>query len=335
MGFFDSFKQMVSDKLDDVLGEEPKPKKSEQEAVATPVLESESELVINEEAYADYSQIHDGAITKIVGGVTVEEEDEEVEIEDEVSNVDVNPLLNVEKIPTDLNPVNMIEEQCSCKVFFRNNVPAKVYDDMERMHTVIDKSNPGVSVEIATRCASADDNNEDKVFVGLSRTDGKVYNFIYSGSLSGSRLVEFQMYLVTLIGRCNLSQIFYVQGSVRELEDRDSLNYVPLLIHTKDNRVLWNTVIGKYEPRMKEIGQVLDLSDEKASDGINTNNEELRAMLEFNLNGTLYPNSHRFFVINSEVMLQLSFLSYIDGDSVRDVAKYIESIHRLVKESEG
>lgn len=334
MGFFDSFKQMVSDKLDDVLGEEPKPKKSEQEAVATPVLESESELVINEEAYADYSQIHCGAITKIVGGVTVEEEDEEVEIEDEVSNVDVNPLLNVEKIPTDLNPVNMIEEQCSCKVFFRNNVPAKVYDDMERMHTMIDKSNPGVSVEIATRCASADD-SEEKVFVGLSRTDGKVYNFMYSGSLSGSRLVEFQMYLVTLIGRCNLNQIFYVQSSIRELKDKDSLNYVPLLIHTKDNRVLWNTVIGKYESRMKEIGQVLDLSNEKASDGINTNNEELRAMLEFNLNGTLYPNSHRFFVINSEVMLQLSFLSYIDGESVRDVAKYIESIHRLVKESEG
>ena len=332
MGFFDSFRQMVSDKLDDVLGEEPKPKKSEKEAIVTPVLESESELVINEEAYADYSQIHDGAITKIVGGITVE--DEEVETEDEVSNVDVNPLLNVEKIPTDLNPVNMIEEQCSCKVFFRNNVPAKVYDDMERMHTVIDKSNPGVSVEIATRCASADD-SEEKVFVGLSRTDGKVYNFMYSGSLSGSRLVEFQMYLVTLIGRCNLNQIFYVQSSIRELEDKDSLNYVPLLIHTKDNRVLWNTVIGKYEPRMKEIGQVLDLSNEKASDGINTNNEELRAMLEFNLNGTLYPNSHRFFIINSEVMLQLSFLSYIDGDSVRDVAKYTESIHRLVKESEG
>ena len=330
MGFFDSFKQMVSDKLDDMLGEEPKPKKSEQEAVVTPVLEPESELVINEEAYADYSQIRDGAITKIVGGVTVEEE-----TEDEVSNVDVNPLLNVEKIPTDLNPVNMIEEQCSCKVFFRNNVPAKIYDDMERMHTVIDKSNPGVSVEIATRCASADDNSEEKVFVGLSRTDGKVYNFVYRGPLSGSRLVEFQMYLVTLIGRCNLNQIFYVQSSIRELEDKDSLNYIPLLIHTKDNRVLWNTVIGKHEPRMKEIGQVLDLSNEKASDGINTNNEELRAMLEFNLNGTLYPNTHRFFVINSEVMLQLSFLSYIDGDSVRDVAKYIESIHRLVKESEG
>lgn len=324
MGFFDSFKQMISDKLDDAFGEEPAPKKYEPQNV----LPEEDEIVIDPNAYEDYSRVKDSAIAEITGGVAIEQE--EVPQEEEVeTNVDVNPLLNVEKISSELNPVNMIEEQCSCKVFFRRNVSSKVVEAMERSHTRVDKSNPELAVEIATRCANADTETEDKLFVGISTQDGLVYNFIYSGSLSGSRLVEFQMYLVTLIGRCELSHIFYVPYSTLMLEDADSKDYVSLIIHTKGTRVLYNADLVPYDEHQREVGAFVDLSDNVLPD-----DESVEQLLYMNLKGSLYPQSHRFFIFGRDYMLHLSFLSYIDETGVQEVSQYVESIHQLMGKGE-
>lgn len=324
MGFFDSFKQMISDKLDDAFGEEPAPKKAKPQNV----LPEEDEIVIDLNAYADYSRVKDSAITEITGGVSIEQE--EVPQEEEVeANVDVNPLLNVEKISSELNPVNMVEEQCSCKVFFRRNVPSKVVEVMERSHTRVDKSNPELSVEIATRCANADTETEDKLFVGISTQEGLAYNFIYSGSLSGSRLVEFQMYLVTLIGRCDLSHLFYVPRSTLMMEDADSKDYVSLIVHTKGTRVLYDADIVSYDEHQREVGAFVDLSDNVLSD-----DESVESLLYMNLKGTLYPQSHRFFIFGKDYMLHLSFLSYIDEAGVQEVSQYVESIHQLMRKGE-
>lgn len=324
MGFFDSFKQMISDKLDDAFGEEPVPKKAEPQDV----LPEEDEIVIDPDAYADYSRVKDSAITEITGGVAIEQE--EVPQEEEVeTNVDVNPLLNVEKISSELNPVNMVEEQCSCKVFFRRNVPSKVVETMERSHTRVDKSNPELAVEIATRCANADTETEDKLFVGVSTQDSLVYNFIYSGSLSGSRLVEFQMYLVTLIGRCELSHVFYVPYSTLMLEDAESKDCVSLIIHTKGTRVLYNADIVPYDEHQREVGAFVDLSD-----NVLPEDESVEQLLYMNLKGSLYPQSHRFFIFGRDYMLHLSFLSYIDETGVQEVSQYVESIHQLMRKGE-
>lgn len=326
MGFFDSFKQMISDKLDDAFGEEPAPKKAEPQNV----LPDEDEIVIDPNAYADYSRVKDSAITEITGGVAIEQEEVPQEEEEEVeANVDVNPLLNVEKISSELNPVNMVEEQCSCKVFFRRNVSSKVVEAMERSHTRVDKSNPELAVEIATRCANADTETEDKMFVGISKQYGLVYNFIYSGSLSGSRLVEFQMYLVTLIGRCDLSHVFYVPYSTLMLEDTDSKDYVSLVIHTKGTRVLYNADIVPYDEHQREVGAFVDLSD-----NVLPEDESVEQLLYMNLKGSLYPQSHRFFIFGRDYMLHLSFLSYIDETGVQEVSQYVESIHQLMRKGE-
>ena len=331
MGFLDSIKQAISDKLDDVLGEEPTPKVKEEVKEEKPIYEGQDEITLDESAYADYYKVQDGSIVKIVGGVSIDNPTQESQEEynlDFDANVNVNPLLNVERVSSDLNPVNMVEEHCQCKVFFRTGVPFDTFSTMEKLHVMVDKSNPGISVEIAVRCAMEDKDADKYIFVGMSSLEQKVYNFIYEGSLE-SNSWEFQMYLITLIGRCNLTQLFYLPYEDINLMRKESLNCIPLHIHTEDIRVLWSAELVESNNDMKKVGQVMDMTM-----SANDSDEEICSMVSMNLNGTLYPNSHRFFTVSRDKVLHMVFLSYVEDDKIEDISAYVLKVYKLMKGSE-
>lgn len=334
MGIFDQLKQMVSDKLDDVFGEEPVSReiKSTEEKVIT--LEySEDKSVLDVNALKDETKLQPSTFANIVGDTyckSIEEdkvEEQDVE-EEETAAVDVSPMLD---LSFDVSKkYESLETQCGCVLFYRDRQLDELYvDDIIKQHTKVDVANPVSAVMTAIGSATADEDETSayKYFVGIS--NDKIFNFIYSGYLDEGDRIELRDYLTRRVQQLNVVSFFYIPQSVINLSSFKRVKEFSLILKQRNEKLQYFFTFKKCREDYKRLGQVVDLTENMSNS--NEVDESLIELLRQQMYNTLYQQTMRFFKLNEDTVLVLNVCSYAEDITVNQICNEVEFISRGFK----
>lgn len=332
MKFLDSIKQVISDKLDEVLGEEPVQQKPS--VVKEPeVEEQEEEVVFDASSLADTSKLGSNVYDYMTGvkeSPAIEEDETEfTESSEEDNNIDVSALtsLNFES----LSRFEILEEQCGCKLFGRYIQDSELFlDDSMKMHTKVDSSNPVSSVMIALGSALSDlHENSSVVFIGISKS--VIYNFVFEDLFEdNSYEVEVREYLTQRVSQLEIECFFYMPYVVMQHKSPKRIKESSLILEYKNEKLLYYFTFNKCREGMSELGRVVNLL-EVSSNTTDEKDEEMIELLKQQMYQTLYPMTTYFFKVSSDLVYVLHVCSYIEDAVVDDIAQRVEVVNRTLK----
>lgn len=327
MGMFDTLKKKLEDKIVDTFGGEPLPTKESPKSNDTPMPEQSNLDNIDVTAFMDESKLGSSVFEQLTATPTVEEVlTEEPETEDEINFRPMSELLLDGAVPG-----SILEEQCGCKVFFRNVGHEELFIEecLSKHSQVTPHDKAEVVLSVIESAKAEDDDTPVKVFVGYSSMSRNLYNFKFNGTLDVvSYVQELKQYLERRVEDFGLTYLFYISESVVHRKTTKHVIEEPFIITTNKDTVLYNVRFCRSDNQLQRLGIALDLSSEEDTDGINEYNAELVELMISQMKQQMFPNTVRTFKLDDKVTLRVDVSSWLEDTDVEELARRVEHINR-------